>query len=110
MNWQDLRQLRAQGLKPSLPVMVTTHPSSLARLLDCEGFAVLVHKPGETFHAELLDDLRVLLFLDTCTQAQGVVKALRSKGSKPAELRSWCQCLHRLESSPVCCKVAQEWQ
>lgn len=109
MTWDDLRQLRAAGLKPSLPVMVATKPGSLGRLLDSEGFAVLEVKAGEPFHAELLDDLDVLLFLGNCDRASAVVKAMRAKSVKPERLRTWCECSQQLDSSPVRCEVAREW-
>jgi hypothetical protein len=109
MTWDDLRMLRAQGLKPSLPVMVATSPGRLGRLLDGEGFAVLQVKSGEPFHAELLDDLDVLLFLGSCDRASAVAKAMQAKAVKPKRLRTWCPCFERLDSQPVRCEIAKEW-
>ena len=107
MTWDDLRQLRAQGLAPSFPVIVTTKS-------DCWtyaeiGCAVLKHEPGEPFPVELLDGLRVLLFLGDCDRASNVIRAMVAKGVKPSELSAWCQCFKRLDFQSVHCEVAQQW-
>lgn len=107
MNWQDLREIRRKGLKPSLPVLVTTRKDcwTYAEL----GFAVVHHEAGKPFPAELLDGLRVLLFLGDCDKAQAVVRMLRARQVKPAELRTWCPCYARLDRSPVSCEVNAQW-
>lgn len=108
MNWDDLRELRKQGLKPSLPVIVTTKR-------DCwtyaqEGFAVVQHSPGEPFPAELLDGLRVVLFLGNCDRAASVVRAMQAKGVMPVELRTWCACFERLDSCVCSCATVKAWE
>jgi hypothetical protein len=110
MSWDNLRQLRRQGLKPSLPVVVMTDAGKPSRLLAEEGCMVIVHKPGEAFHVELLDGLRVWLFLRSCDRAQAVIRTMNHRGVQPSELRSWCECMARMDSQPVCCEVAKSWQ
>ena len=109
MNWDDLRQMRAKGLRPSLPVIIATKPSNITRTLDEEGCGVIIHKPGERFHVELLDELRVWLFLDDCGRAQAIIRSMNSKGVHPAEFSAWCPCMRRMDSQPVSCDVAAEW-
>lgn len=108
MTWDDLRKLRRQGLRPSLPVLITTAN-------DCwtyhhEGFAVIRHAPGQPFHVELLHGLRVVLFLGNCDRASAVIRAMNAKSVKPAELRAWCACFERLDSAPVSCATANAWE
>jgi len=109
-TWADLRAIRQQGLKPSLPVVVTTDGKRPASLLAEEGCLVVKHQPGEQFPAELLEGLRVWLFVGNCDRSQRVQMLMASKGVKPAEFNAWCECSKRFDSSPVCCKVAHEWQ
>jgi hypothetical protein len=109
MNWDDLRQMRRQGLRPKLPVIVTVHEDRLARTLSAEGCGVIVVKSGEPFHVELLEGLRVWLFLGNCDRAQAVVRALNAKGVQLAELQSWCECEKSFSAQPVRCQVAMDW-
>lgn len=108
MNWADLRELRRQGLKPSLPVLVTT--ANDCRTYEAEGFAVVRHSPGEPFPAELLDGLRVVLFLGNCDRAASVVRAMHAKDVTPAELRTWCACFGRLDSCVCSCETVKAWE
>lgn len=109
MNWADLRLMREQGLKPSLPVIVTTRMDRLARTFADGGCGVIEHKPGTPFHAELLDGLNVWLFTGSCDRANSVVRAMNAKGVTPASLKSWCECSQSLQSNPVPCATAKEW-
>lgn len=108
MNWTDLRELRRQGLKPSLPVLVTTARD--CRTYEDEGFAVIRHSPGEPFPAELLDGLRVVLFLGNCDRAASVVRAMQAKGVMPVELRTWCTCYGKLDSCICSCATVHAWE
>ena len=108
MSWADLRELRKQGMAPSFPVVITT--GSYPRALGELGCLVIQHKAGDPFPAELLEDIRVWCFLGGCDRGQAVVKAMASKGVKPAEFKSWCECSQRLDSMPVRCEVGREWQ
>jgi hypothetical protein len=108
MNWADLQELRRQGLKPSLPVLVTTARD--CRTYDEEGFAVIRHSPGQPFPAELLDGLRVMLFLGNCDRAASVVRAIQTKGVTPVELRTWCACFGRLDSCICSCATVHMWE
>lgn len=108
MTWDDLRELRRQGLKPSLPVLVTT--ANDARTYADEGFAVIRHSPGQPFPVELLDGLRVMLFLGNCDRASAVVRVMAMRGVKPAELMAWCGCFGRVDRQPVSCETAQAWE
>lgn len=108
MNWGDLRELRRQGLKPSLPVLVTT--AGDCRTYAEEGFAVIRHKAGEPFPVELLDGLRVLLFLGSCDRAAKVAVLMREKGIAPVELRTWCTCYGRLDSCICSCATVHMWE
>src|SRR5678815_1791769 len=101
MSWADLREIRRQGLRPSLPVVIVSGPAPM-RLLREEGCLLIEHKPGESFHAELLEDLRVWLFLGNCNRAQAVVCAMNIRGVQPRELNAWCECGKRFDSRPVC--------
>lgn len=108
-KWADLQAMREQGLRPSLPVMITTDGKPPAQLLREDGMLVIEHKPGELFPVELLDGLRVLLFLGSCDRAQAVVRAMLNKHVKPTDLRAWCPCFQCLDIAPVHCAVAWEW-
>lgn len=109
-TWSDLRDLRAHGLRPSLPVIVTTDGKRPSWFMEQEGCLVIRHAAGEPFAAELLEGLRVWLFLGGCDRGQAVVRSCVAKGVVPAELRSWCLCMARLESNPPGCEVVREWQ
>ena len=68
MTWSDLAELRAQGLRPRLRVIVTTH-EPFARRLTWVGAAAIVHAQGEPMPVELLDGLDVILLLGNCERA-----------------------------------------
>jgi hypothetical protein len=109
-TWADLRELRAQGLKPSLPVVISSDGRPPAHMLAEEGCLVIRHNAGEMFHVELLEGLRVIAFLGTCNRAQAVVKLMNARGVQPEEFRAWCDCQKRLDSMPVDCEVVKSWQ
>lgn len=110
MNWQDLRELRKAGMRPSLPVVVTVDGKRPAHLLASEGCMVIQHKPGDQFPVELLDGLRVWLFLRSCGRAQSVQALMVARNVKAAEIATWCECSQTFERCPVRCEVAREWQ
>jgi hypothetical protein len=109
-TWADLREIRRQGMRPSLPVVVTTDGQRPTWLLAEEGCLVIRHNAGETFHVELLDGLRVWLFIGNCDRASAVVSLMGAKGIRPSELGSWCPCMGRMDFQPVHCEVAKSWQ
>lgn len=109
-TWADLREMREQGLRPSLPVIVTVDGKRPAGVLAEQGCLVIRHKPGEVFHVELLAGLRVWLFLGSCDRAQAVLAAMKSKAVHIAELRAWCPCEQRLDPAPTGCELAREWR
>jgi hypothetical protein len=98
MTWDDLRRLREQGHRPSLPVAVTTHGWTWRGLGEI-GCMVIEHKPGEPFPVDLTEGLSVLLFLN-CAQAQAVARLFRSRNRWPASVRSWCACRKELTVAP----------
>lgn len=73
------------------------------------GAMVIRHRPGEKFHVELLAGLRVWLFLGSCDRAQAVVRTANRKGVEFA-VEAWCECAKRLDSQPVPCATAAEWE
>jgi hypothetical protein len=109
MSWDTLQQLRKKGLKPSLPVVVTTDGKRPAWLLESIGCLVVKHESGQAFPVKLLDGLQVWLFLGNCDRAQAVVRAMKAKGVVPSQLRAWCPCAGAMDSMPVNCDVAREW-
>jgi hypothetical protein len=109
-TWSDLITMRAQGIKPSLQVVITTDNAPPAHLLRENGFLVIRHKPGEAFHVEQLDGLDVLLFLGNCDRVQAVMAMARQRRVQPKSLTAWCPCFARLDHQPVHCEVSQAWQ
>jgi hypothetical protein len=110
-TWAELRELRNAGLAPTLPVVITTRHDiwRLMRHLIEHGWLVVMHKPGDPFPVELLAGLDVVLFLDSCDQAQAVIRQLKERGVQVASLGAWCPCFQRMDYQPVCCEVAREW-
>lgn len=107
MTWDDLRELRRNGMRPALPVLVTT--ANDCHTYEQEGFAVVRHEAGKPFPVELLDGLRVLLFLGSCDRASAVVRAMVNREVRPAELRAWCECFRVLDGKPMRCETVQQW-
>ena len=110
MSWDNLRQMRQSGLRPKLPVVVTVDGKRPASLLSDLGCLIVQHRAGEKFPAELLDGLRVWLFLGNCGRAQKVGVMMAEKGIRPAEFQAWCECSKQFDRLPVSCEVAHEWQ
>lgn len=90
-TWSDLRELRRQGLKPRLPVYVTTHFDNCRSHAE-EGAMVIVHKAGEKFEFDLLSGLDVCLRLDSCEQVSRVSRRLKELEIRPASALGWCRC------------------
>jgi hypothetical protein len=108
-SWQDLRALRQTGQRPTLPVIVSTGHYRLDRNLRESGCLVITHKPGEMFHVELLQGLRVMLFVGRCERANRVAKSMMARGVEPAQMQVWCECSAELTTAPVSCEIAREW-
>jgi hypothetical protein len=108
-TWNDLRELRAVGLAPGFPLVVAVGEQRLMENLGDIGAMTIQHKPGEVFPVELLDGLRVWLFLGDCGRAVSVTRAMKSKGVEVRELQTWCPCSRRLVSSPALCEVNAAW-
>ncbi len=109
MTWNDLRELRRKGMRPSLPVVVSVDDFPPTGLFAEEGCMVIQHKPGEVLPVELLEGLMVWLFLRSCGRAQAVMRAMGNRGVK-ADCQAWCECMKRMDAMPVRCEVAQSWQ
>ncbi len=90
-TWSDLRQLRRQGLKPRLPLYVTTNFDNCREAAEI-GAMVVVHKTGEKFEFELLRGLNVFLRLESCEQVSKVARRLRELDLRPASCQGWCRC------------------
>lgn len=90
-TWTDLRALRRQGLKPRLPVYVTTN-FDVCRSHAEEGAMVIVHKTGEKFEFDLLRGLDVCLRLESCEQVHRISQRLAELEIRPASALGWCRC------------------
>jgi hypothetical protein len=108
-TWNDLRELRAVGMAPGLPLVVAVGEPRLMQNVGDIGAMVVQHRPGEVFPVELLAGLRVWLFLGSCDRSVAVIRALKIKGVEVEELRTWCPCNRRLVSMPVACDVEAAW-
>jgi len=108
-SWADLAELRRNGLRPGFPVVITTNPDRATYTLSDIGAMVIRHNPGDVFPVELLAGLRAWLFLGSCDRAQAVIRAARVKGVEFV-VEAWCECAKRLDSQPVPCATAAEWE
>jgi hypothetical protein len=108
-TWQDLRTLRQTGQRPTLPVIVSIGHYHMDKNMKAAGCMVIDHKAGQPFHGELLQGLRVLLFVGRCERAQLVAKSLLAKNVEPAELQVWCACMQGLTRSPASCELNEQW-
>lgn len=93
MTWDDLADLRARGLKPELPVMVTDRPM-YARNMEGVGCVAILHKSGERMPVNLLHGLDVWFTFARCELAGKVAALIRQRAVKPKSMRAWCHC-HR---------------
>lgn len=110
VTWRDLAELRAQGQKPALPVIVTTWPKPWrphAKELFERGAMVITHEPGTPIPARLLEGLDVILALENCGQTTAVCKLLKARGVT-ATVHGWCQCYREFTAVPATCKETHE--
>lgn len=91
MNWDDLAELRRQGLKPQLPVYVTDR-WMLAKNMTDIGCVALLHRRGEPMPVRWLDGLDVRLDFGRCELAGRVNRLMQARDVKPQSLRAWCDC------------------
>lgn len=108
-TWNDLRELRAVGLRPGFPLVVAVGEQRLMENLGDIGAMTVQHRPGEPFPVELLAGLRVWLFLGSCDRAVSVFRLLKAKGIECEEVQAWCPCNRRLTTMPVPCEVEAAW-
>lgn len=103
MTWDSLRELRATGTKPALPLIVTSSETLPERFRNI-GALVVFAKPGDAFPVELLAGLDVILMLDTCALASRVFNLADRKGVQFERLRAWCDCGSLLTVAPMSCE------
>lgn len=108
-TWNDLRELRANGMKPGFPVIVTTERGIVERNFGDIGAMVIRHEPGTPMPVELLSGLQVWLLLGCCDRGQAVIRVMNAKGVRPQDLQCWCYCAHELRSNPIGCEIDQFW-
>lgn len=109
-TWQDLQQLRAQGIKPTLPVIVTTGHWQMERNLREVGCMTITHKPGQPLPAKLLQGLRVWLFVGNCDRRNNVARVLAANEAQPAQLLAWCDCTKTLTQCGAVCERNRDWK
>jgi hypothetical protein len=110
--WRPLAELRAAGLKPKLPVVVTTDLGVKRRKFG-DGSLVIVHRPGERMPVALLDGIDVRLVLDRCDTAGAVYELMAARGVRPTSCSIWCRCAgHLVGAVWPCERVASlcEWE
>lgn len=101
-TWDDLRQLRVAGHKPTLPVIVTSH-AHLPKRLEGVGCLTILHRAGEPMPVKLLEGLHVIWFFEQCHTAEFTWKLCRTKGINLASSRVWCGCANLLSILPMWC-------
>lgn len=106
-TWDDLRDLRLEGHKPHLPVIITTK-AQLPEALDGVGCMVILHEAGTVMPIKLLDGLDVIFMFDRCELAAHVNKLAKSKGVTFASAKSWCKCGELLTILPLSCEGMAE--
>lgn len=105
VTWQDLKQLRAAGRRPELPIIVTLRRSDAWNVFT-PAFCVIVHEPGTVFPVEQLEGLEVLLRMP-CPKAAAVARLMRERGASPARCQCWCECAQELTQFP--CRSCSDW-
>lgn len=108
-TWADLANLREAGLRPGLPLIITTYRDSRIANFEEMGCMVIMHTAGTKFHVELLEGLRVWLFLGGCEKPAAIARLAKVKGTQPEELCCWCECHKTLVANPVGCTLEEEW-
>ena len=84
LTWAELQNIRAQGLRPAMPIVLTR--SRLGRAMwETLPIITLDDRPA----LELLSGLRVWLFTG-CVGAAELIHEMRERDVWCAELLSWC--------------------
>jgi len=91
IGWDALRELRMRGMRPSLPVILTSKAHLIDRLQGV-GCMVILHKAGESPPVKLLDGLDVIAIFDTCKLAARFIKFAGRHGVGFTRYRAWCSC------------------
>lgn len=89
-TWEDLAQLRRNGQRPALRLIVTDRKRWCWNLHGV-GCMTILHEPGNPMPLELLEGLDVILDFG-CERAALVSRAMRSKGVTPGLCEAWCRC------------------
>lgn len=111
LTWEALRELRAGGQKPTLPIIVTTK-RHLPYRLHGVGCMVILHEAGKAMPVNLLEGLDVIFFFDRCDLVVSVWNLCQSKGIRMASTKTWCSCEQALSIVPILCEsyeAALEW-
>lgn len=106
-NWQDLAELRRNGRRPALRVIVTDK-KRMCWNLHGVGCMTILHGPGEPMPVELLEGLDVILWFSNCDRAASVWRAMRGKEIVPARCEAWCECAGELTTCVGKCSDMRE--
>lgn len=94
-TWAELAELRRNGKKPALRIIVTDK-KRMCWNLHGVGCMTILHGPGEPMPVELLEGLDVILWFANCERAALVWRAMRAKEIAPARCEAWCECSREL--------------
>jgi hypothetical protein len=109
-DWELLRELRRNGQKPNLPVIITTL-RKIDRALDGIGALVVLHESGTPMPVNLLEGLDVIFWFDTCGMATKVFALCAERGITLGEfVRAWCSCGKHLTVAPISCESYADCQ
>lgn len=104
-GWEALRDLRATGRRPTLPVVVTTKRQMPWRLQGV-GCLTVLHEAGTKFPVEHLAGLEVIFLFERCELASHVWRLAKSRGVK-FNAQVWCECAGCLSCLPMSCESAR---
>lgn len=107
VTWSDLAALRLRGLRPELPVYVTTR-WILARNMTDVGCIAILHKRGEPMPVRWLHGLDVMLDFDDCETAAKVKRLIDQREVQPRRLRAWCRCAGGFVATCGACDAGDE--
>lgn len=108
-SWQELAELRRNGRRPALRVIVTDK-KRMCWNLHGVGCMTILHIPGEPMPVELLEGLDVILWFDTCERAAAVSRSMRAKSVTPQRCEAWCECALELTTCVGKCTEMREVQ
>lgn len=109
-TWDELREMRAQGMRPLHPLFVTTHPRLVYNFTALTGAMFVVQKAGQKCPFELLRGLEVWFRMDTCEQTCKIIQRCKELDTVPSRVMVYCACEKQWESN-VCypnCRIGDE--